>query len=150
METTDIDRKRHLTLVCGGRGERTFKKAFRESGIKNRVTPHTLRHSFANHLQEGGEDIRSIKDVSRYHIRFSAMTELADTVVAYGDEYLAEFGAQMSRSHVRALVDNPGLPHVFHGGPLGGVRRVPAPSLPPTTPARTAVAPSATVRIPLA
>ena len=58
-------------LFVNRRGERLTRQGFwlilkgyaSEAGIIGRVTPHTLRHSFATHMLRGGADIHTVQEL---------------------------------------------------------------------------------------
>ncbi len=49
--------------VLDERFQRAIREAAAKAQLDKRVTPHTLRHSFATHLLEGGTGIRDLQDL---------------------------------------------------------------------------------------
>ena len=71
MTLAHVEPVRGGPLFVGDRGGRwarqqawsAIKRAAAAAGLPDRVSPHTLRHSFATHLLEGGADLRIVQEL---------------------------------------------------------------------------------------
>lgn len=61
-----------------------FRCAVRQSGVNKQATVHTLRHSYATHLVENGEDISTIKEILGHSsiVTTNVYTHLTDKITA--------------------------------------------------------------------
>ena len=84
-----IGNPREPALFVNQRGERLTRQGFwlilkahaRRAGIQSPVTPHTLRHSFATHMLQGGASLRQVQEFLGHSSIASTQiyTQLTDT-----------------------------------------------------------------------
>jgi integrase/recombinase XerD len=84
-------------LFVNRRGDRLTRQGFwlilkgyaNEAGIAGRVTPHTLRHSFATHMLRGGMDIHKVQEL-----------------LGHANISTTQVYTQVSREHIREAYEN--------------------------------------------
>ena len=79
------DQEKGTQRLTARQVERIVKEAAAKAGIVKKVTPHTLRHSFATDILRGGADIRSVQ-----HLLGHANVTTTQVYTHVTDEHLKE------------------------------------------------------------
>ncbi len=97
-----VKKEAERSLFLNRRGQRLSRQGFwlilkahaKRAGIARKITPHTLRHSFATHLLQGGAPLRHVQEL----LGHSSIT----TTQVYTHLTSEHVRAEYDRSHPRA------------------------------------------------